>query len=1123
MRKIILLFSILSLGHIGFSATITSNGTGGGVFNAGGSWQGGTAPGAADDVIILEGDVIKPTGNFNSCKSIEIQADGNFFGFSNLQFDNSTGTVILNVTNDITFTLLNGAAAGGPTISYLSPNASSPIGGGYLVALNIGGNFINPLDGSMNFFSPNSSGTTTGIIVSYNGTSGTQTIVAANYFQLKLQGNSAKVFDTSGDISVFRSAGISNSSTGAVTTTNSTVNYAGYVNQTVSKTLNYFNLKITNTGSTVTLDGSGTINVAGTFTSATTAAYTVTGNTVNFNGTSGAISNPSGTAVKFNILTENITGGGTLSAGTSPISVLGNMTITTGTYSGSSALLAVTGNFSNAGSYNASTGALTVGGTLTNTGTFTGSSGNVTSTGNFFNTAGTFTAPSTNLFLGGNYTNSGTFNHNNGTVTFNGSPAAPSITGATTFFDLNLNNTGSHTLTLNNVCTINDNVSVTQGVIAAGASNLVLASTGRVGTSATAGAYITGSVNLTSSHGAGFTGWTNLGSQGLTNLTFASWNPYFTITCPSCPNGSTVQGSAFTSITSFNEATDAFPGISNTTDAIDPKTGYWVWLGTGFPNSAAIDITVAGTPLMGDQAAGYFSLTASGAGADKGWNLIPNPYPSPISWAALRATQPASFVNNEIHVYNPNNGGGAGGYSDYSGGTSNPLVGSGGIGDAIPIGQAFYVVTTSATTLQPKESIKISSNQVLLKNSGTTFNVPQMVFRLAVDGATKWHDETVFHFNSNATNGFDTDWDAHKMNSLNKGAVNISSKMAGVSYSINALPSLGNTANLSIPVIVNAGNKGSYTISPMQIGDLPAGACVTLHDSLNGNNQDLRTGSYTFSVADTTVPRIFSLNITMTSLATVTNASMPTCSNKNNGLITAKGNNAGPWNYTWKNSGGVIVKNTLGKTTADTLSNLASGVYSVDIHTVGSCDNGNQSFSIVSPPAPVSSFVPSVDTVYLSSGSAMVSFTNTSSNTNSYYWNFGNGNNSTSMNPSNIYTAPGVETVTLSAFNSNCSDTVVSNKIVVVLTPLGISNVTKSNLVNIGQDVTGTFVKFDYSNQTKTVISVYDILGQKAMNDINADVVNDIIYLDLNNVHQQILLISVTTEDKRVVKKIFKQ
>jgi PKD repeat protein len=213
----------------------------------------------------------------------------------------------------------------------------------------------------------------------------------------------------------------------------------------------------------------------------------------------------------------------------------------------------------------------------------------------------------------------------------------------------------------------------------------------------------------------------------------------------------------------------------------------------------------------------------------------------------------------------------------------------------------------------------------------------------------------------------------------------------------------------------------------------------------------------------------------------------------------------------------------LNSATTDTLMNLGGGVYSVDVHTVGSCDNGNQSFTLVSPPAPVASFVTSADTVYLSSGNAVVSFTNTSSNVNSYYWNFGNGNTSSSMNPQNTYTLPGHETVVLSAFNSNCSDTVKSDKVIVVLNPLGINTINKSNVVTIGQDITGTFVKFDYSNQTKTVISVYDILGQRAINDINADVVNDVIYLDLNNVHNQILLISVTTEDKRVVKKIFKQ
>jgi PKD repeat protein len=50
-----------------------------------------------------------------------------------------------------------------------------------------------------------------------------------------------------------------------------------------------------------------------------------------------------------------------------------------------------------------------------------------------------------------------------------------------------------------------------------------------------------------------------------------------------------------------------------------------------------------------------------------------------------------------------------------------------------------------------------------------------------------------------------------------------------------------------------------------------------------------------------------------------------------------------------------------------------------------------------------------------------VQFTNTSTGSTSYLWDFGNGNTSTATNPSHNYSLPGVYTVTLSATNNGCT------------------------------------------------------------------------------------------------------
>ena len=65
-----------------------------------------------------------------------------------------------------------------------------------------------------------------------------------------------------------------------------------------------------------------------------------------------------------------------------------------------------------------------------------------------------------------------------------------------------------------------------------------------------------------------------------------------------------------------------------------------------------------------------------------------------------------------------------------------------------------------------------------------------------------------------------------------------------------------------------------------------------------------------------------------------------------------------------------------------------------------------------------------------------VNFTNTSTNAGNYTWTFGNNNTSTNLNPSTIYTLPGVYTVTLKGQNSaGCLDSVT--KTITILGPTG--------------------------------------------------------------------------------------
>jgi len=77
---------------------ISSNGAGGGNWNVGASWAGGVAPGAGDDVTILNGDAIALTGN-ESSRTIRVDSGGTYTDAGNkltvvLNFDFDAGATI---------------------------------------------------------------------------------------------------------------------------------------------------------------------------------------------------------------------------------------------------------------------------------------------------------------------------------------------------------------------------------------------------------------------------------------------------------------------------------------------------------------------------------------------------------------------------------------------------------------------------------------------------------------------------------------------------------------------------------------------------------------------------------------------------------------------------------------------------------------------------------------------------------------------------------------------------------------------------------------------------------------------------------------------------------------------
>ncbi len=745
------------------------------------------------------------------------------------------------------------------------------------------------------------------------------------------------------------------------------------------------------------------------------------------------------------------------------------------------------------GSFNPTSGNYTIGKNLiiNGTGTSNFSTGTNQVLGNLENYAtlnfGTSTTP---LQIRGNWKNNGTFNHNNGSILLNGT-SLQNIEGNTRFYNLTLNNSSGALIANGSTIEIKKTLTIQSGTLNTN-DNLVLLSdsteTARIAP-LLSGADITGEITMQRYvHDSGFSNplgkWREIGSPVI-GATFNDWQDDFTTWGLTGSNGFSIND--FVSIYSYDETK---PGVNDSgyvspadiNDLIEHKVGYWTYI-----DNTPLTIDVKGNPGKGSVNLNV-TYTSSTAGVDHdGWNLVANPYPSPINWDATGWTK--VNIEDAIYVWNPT----LQQYASYAGG-----IGVNGGTAHIASSQAFWVHAIGANpSLIAAESVK-SAIDGTFKNNNIA---PPRGLLLSITG-NGFTDETAIRFSNAATDSFDISFDASKLWSFNPNVPSISTVTHNQDYSINTLAEF--TESITIPVRVWTYVSNNFTITA-NLSDFPyPNACILLEDLANGNIQDLRTDSvYTCFIPDTTdLPR-FLLHISM---PVEKNIKHPLCNNQSNGEVIVKGTGSGPWSYTWKDLSGQILRIKNNVQTSDTLSNLAAGFYIVDVQNT-LCGNFSDTIQIINPTVisvtynitqptcknsqdglveifpsggtepysfiwsdssgsqnltnamaamyqvqivdanmcansfsfvlnasnPVTSEFACADTVYLQNGMANVQFTNLSVGAQSYEWDFDDGEEEiiTLANPVYTYTSEGVYLVRLKAINNLCDD--VFEKTIVVL------------------------------------------------------------------------------------------
>lgn len=259
-----------------------------------------------------------------------------------------------------------------------------------------------------------------------------------------------------------------------------------------------------------------------------------------------------------------------------------------------------------------------------------------------------------------------------------------------------------------------------------------------------------------------------------------------------------------------NGVTPTYTAIGSTGGNLDAKTGYFMYvrgnraesltipLAAGMPTSATT-LRTTGTLVQGTQTT--FANAYTGGGA---WNLVTNPYPSPIDWSLV---QPASSGITGSYIYWDPNIGSRGGFAAVTtGGVSTPATSATQI---IQSGQAFFV---ESDNIAPTPSVSIQESHKVAGNNNDVFLVPpppvesfrtELYFtepngyRRIADGAIALYD-----------NSYSKALDTKDTKEINNWDENIAISRDGKHLAIEARPVIGKSDDL--PIFMNNMKKQGY-------------------------------------------------------------------------------------------------------------------------------------------------------------------------------------------------------------------------------------------------------------------------------------------------------------------------
>jgi hypothetical protein len=255
-----------------------------------------------------------------------------------------------------------------------------------------------------------------------------------------------------------------------------------------------------------------------------------------------------------------------------------------------------------------------------------------------------------------------------------------------------------------------------------------------------------------------------------------------------------------------------------------------------------------------------------------GYNLVGNPYPSPIdlmsdsiSWEAI---SPATLLEEKVWYY------------DQSANNYFPFNAATGVGTGsryAPSMQGFFVHLTGNASSQecttyPSPTcpgMMDGTGRFTVKN-GARIVAPNIFYKdgegiadllvLNVTGSSGYRDATIVHFNEEATSGYDELFDCLKRYGSSVAPQLYSLTDSGSPLSINALEYPGKNVTIPLNFFVTS-SSGNYILQAANMNSFRPGTVITLEDKKTQATQDLTVNpEYTFTYSTGDDPARFLLH-----------------------------------------------------------------------------------------------------------------------------------------------------------------------------------------------------------------------------------------------------------------------